>query len=315
MVFTVNTTFSNNIFFPNQILASSFSAPIDAGLFPAEVVCAPMNIAAPQNETCSFPEAVPDFDAMLAEHMEFDILEAEFDEEVLTDLLAQESIQDSMAQFVVAPEVSSAIPNISESSTLSQNESTFLASLPTATDLKENDSTTTQADCIEQFPDIDMPPPENLFAHSLNHIHELTHTPFMAEKMPSLSAVPHCNVATAAPPTSQSDEVLLDHEILELPPNAFRKLIKNMPDLRVAELTAMRKERRKILNRKYQQQSRSRKAALITAAGEQQSTLQLFALQVRQLAHEHLSSDDADVCAFLVGLTELEQSHGVSLCA
>lgn len=109
---------------------------------------------------------------------------------------------------------------------------------------------------------------------------------------------------------------LVDERLLVLPLPQFRSLLKEKgSELSVREMDVLRRERRRLLNRSYQQRSRSRKAAKLVEADEVVEAHEQYAAQVRALATTHLAGSSCDqsppVQAFLCALTQLEAHFAV----
>ena len=102
----------------------------------------------------------------------------------------------------------------------------------------------------------------------------------------------------------------VDENVLVLPPVAFRSLLREKGEaLTETEIDTLRKERRKALNRSYQQRSRSRKAALLAGADDMLDAHKQYAQEVKNLASLHFAdAPPLAMKAFLEDLAQLDTS-------
>jgi len=112
-------------------------------------------------------------------------------------------------------------------------------------------------------------------------------------------------VSAVSPPSADS--------VLVLPPSSFRALVKSMPELSPEERRALGRDRRRALNRSYQQRSRQRKAAELDRAQHARDTLNVYASGVHELAHAHFG-DAKNLAAFLESVKALEAATRLSEC-
>jgi hypothetical protein len=105
---------------------------------------------------------------------------------------------------------------------------------------------------------------------------------------------------------SPSQQIVVDDAILCLPPSKFRELIADAP-LSDDTIASLKRERRRALNRSYQQNSRNRQAAM---AARNSEVMADFGDAVRGLAEMHFG-DQPELPAFLGALAMLERERGV----
>jgi hypothetical protein len=99
-----------------------------------------------------------------------------------------------------------------------------------------------------------------------------------------------CTVSPPACPAPTETPAADGSCVLLLPPAEFEALVRASPELSREQLQVLRRDRRRALNRAYQQKSRARRAGRLEAAPKVLSRTQQFALEVRQLAQRHVGA-------------------------
>jgi len=110
--------------------------------------------------------------------------------------------------------------------------------------------------------------------------------PTFEEILPTVTTAPPpvCPAPRTETPAADGSCVLL------LPPAEFEALVRASPEFSREQLQVLRRDRRRALNRAYQQKSRARRAGRLEAAPKVLSRTQQFALEVRQLAQHHVGA-------------------------